>query len=334
MKLGNVKRLRGIPYSFIECFLRFLIQKKVITPNLLEYSYLTYLKAFIAGEIRTCYKFYLDNVRTQATTVNFVEFVTRYQNGDMFQEGVKIIGEMPQESQSLLPQVYSKVEDSSIFPKEGFFNPDPKTGKSYLILGSSFSGKTTFIVENLNKLFPLDYDLICLFTETKNSEPLKKLDKNLPIMIFEGWQPEIPQFLKGINDECNNKFKFLCILDDIVDAKMSKTLNKLILTFRNSNISTCISIQYPRLISKASRSSFHEVVVNGSRSIEWWKTASDVIDLKEWWKEYMKTINNPEHEVSTKISSDEIFKGLKKATKMPQNFIYINQREGKEPVLV
>lgn len=334
MKFYNLKRLKGVPYSFIECFIRFLIQNKVITPNLLEYSYIVYLKTFIVGEISNCWRFYNDSTKSAAMNTHFMEFVLRYQQGDLFETGVNIEGDIPSDDSSP-PKGVNLVDpvDVSVFPRDGIFKPD-FTGKSYLLLGSSFSGKTTFIVENLKKLFPLDYDLICLFTETKNSEPLKELPEDLPIKIFEGWQPQIPQFLKEINDQCDNKFKFLCILDDIVDAKLSKTLNKLILTFRNSNISTVISIQYPKLISKASRSSFHEVVVLGSRSVEWWKAVCDTLDIKEWWKDRMLATSSEHHEVGTKPSADEIFKSLKKATKSPKNFIYINQREGKEPTLV
>jgi hypothetical protein len=332
MKMNN-KRIKGIPYSFIECFIRFIIQKSVITPELLEYSLLTYLKAFICGEIYTCYRYYNDGVKSQATIIHFVEFVTRYQAGDLFEEGVHIINGPPPPEGCVYGEGIPK-EDCSIFPKEGFFHPDPTTGKSYLILGSSFSGKTTFMVEQLNKLFKEEYALVCLFTETKNSEPLKKLKESLPILIFEGWKPEIPQFLKGINDRCENKFKFLIILDDVVDQKTSKTLNKLVLTYRNANISTCISIQYPKLISASSRSSFHEIVITGSRSLEWWKACSEVIDLKGWFKEVMLSHNNPlNKEVSTKPTADEIYKGLKRVTKNPGTYIYINAREGKEPCL-
>jgi hypothetical protein len=48
----------------------------------------------------------------------------------------------------------------------------------------------------------------------------------------------------------------------------------------------------------------------------------------------MLATSSEHHEVGTKPSADEIFKSLKKATKSPKNFIYINQREGKEPTLV
>ncbi len=212
------------------------------------------------------------------------------------------------------------MNDISIFPKDGLFKPTDNTGKSTLILGSSFSGKTTFLVNELNKLKQDDYTLIILFTESRNAEPLKKL--HIPVKIIEGYDESIVNFLKKINNQTNNRFNFLVILDDVVDQKHSQTLSKMILLFRNSNISTVISIQYPMLINKSSRSSFHQSVVLGSRTMEWWKSTSDILDLRGWWKSITPI---------KKLSNDEIYKQLKDITNNHNAFIYINLREGKEP---
>lgn len=216
------------------------------------------------------------------------------------------------------------MDDVSIYPKKGIFKPSDNTGKSSLVLGSSFSGKTTFLVRELNKLRQDDYTLILLITESKNATPLKNLSPNLNIKILENYDESTINFLKKINNITDNRFNFLVILDDVIDQKHSKTLSKMILTFRNSNISTVISIQYPMLINKSSRSSFHQVVILGSKSAEWWKSTSDIFDLRGWYKDL----------VPFKISNDDIYRQLKEITKKHGTFIYINQREGREPNII
>ncbi len=214
------------------------------------------------------------------------------------------------------------MDDISVYPKDGLFKPSDNTGKSTLILGSSFSGKTTLLVNELNKLSPTDYTLIILFTESRNAAPLKKI--NLPVKIIEGFDESIVLFLKRINDQTNNRYNFLICIDDCVDQKHAKELSKMILLYRNSNISCVLSIQYPMLISKSSRSSFHQALLLGSRSLEWWKSTSDIFDLRSWWKDL-----NP-----VKMSNDEVYRQLKDITKNSGTFIYINLREGKEPHIV
>lgn len=218
------------------------------------------------------------------------------------------------------------MEDISIYPKRGLFNPiySPNTGKSTLVLGSSFSGKTTLIVKELNKLKPTDYTCILFFTESRNSEAFKLLKPELNVIIKEGWDPNIVLFLKGINDICHNKFRFCVILDDVIDLYHSKTLNKLILLFRNANIWTTLSLQYPNLVSKSSRSSFHQVVICGSRTSEWWKETSNIMDLREWYKK----LTDP------KLKNSQIYEDLKQLTKDKDAAIYLNLREGLEPAIV
>lgn len=213
------------------------------------------------------------------------------------------------------------MDDISKYPSQGIFKPD-EYSKSTLVLGSSFSGKTTLLVNELNKLSQDDYTLIILFTESKNAQPFKKLKTR--VKIIEGFEPEIIRFLKNINDKTNNRYNFLILLDDVIDAKHAKELSKMILTYRNSGISSCISIQYPMLINKSSRSSFHQALILGSRASEFWKSTSDVFDLRCWWKELYPY----------KITNDEVYRNLKELTKPPGTFIYINLREGKEPNII
>lgn len=153
------------------------------------------------------------------------------------------------------------------FGKDSIFKPEV-SAKTACILGASFTGKTTFMVDQLNKLDPGEYDRIVLFTESTNADPLKNIRKDLDVVIFDRFCPSIPKLLKNINNETKNKFRFLLILDDCIELR-NKTFGKLILTMRNSNISTVVLLQHVKLITPSSRSSLHNYYITGLRPEDW-----------------------------------------------------------------
>ena len=150
---------------------------------------------------------------------------------------------------------------------KSIFQPE-ESAKTTCILGASFTGKTTLLVNELNKLNKESYDKIVLFTESTSADPLKALHSDLDIKIIDRFCPSIPKFLKDINSETNNKFKFLLILDDVIELKNS-TFSKMILTMRNSNISTVVLLQHVKLITPSSRNSIHNYYITGLRIEDW-----------------------------------------------------------------
>jgi DNA replication protein DnaC len=116
-----------------------------------------------------------------------------------------------------------------------------ESGTTTLILGSSFTGKTYLLAEELELLKPYEYDLIILFTESVNVPQIQKFKERPDIIIKEGFNDAIPLFLKKLNSKLKNRYRFLLILDDIISEKSSRksTLGKMLTTYRNSNISTC-----------------------------------------------------------------------------------------------
>ncbi len=160
--------------------------------------------------------------------------------------------------------------DTTLIKKWGsksIFEPE-QSAKTCSILGASFSGKTTLLTTEINKLRKNTYRKIILFTESTNSSPLKNLNEDLDVKIIDRFCKQIPKLLKDINSETNNKFKFLLILDDVIDLK-NNTFNKMILTMRNSNISTVVLLQYVKLITPSTRSSLHEYYITGLRTEDW-----------------------------------------------------------------
>lgn len=162
---------------------------------------------------------------------------------------------------------------------QSIFHTEPEdTAKTSIVVGKSKSGKTHFLTDELNKLVnktrtvdgvirPM-YDKIVIFTESLNSEPFQRLDKNLPIIFVKGYIPKLVLLLKMINDETHNKFKWLVVLDDCVGSASGKSLRggvfvKQLLTMRNSNLSTIVAVQGSTLLEPKTRESAHSIMVTG-----------------------------------------------------------------------
>lgn len=153
-----------------------------------------------------------------------------------------------------------------------FWKERSASAKTKVILGSSFSGKTYFLASELNKLTKSPekvYDKVFIFTESPQSEPLKKLNPRLNATIVPLYIPKIVQILKRINTKSDNHFRFLVVLDDVVSGIRAGTFLKQILTMRNSQISTCILLQYAKLVTPAARNSFHDYYIVQLRVDDW-----------------------------------------------------------------
>lgn len=155
-----------------------------------------------------------------------------------------------------------------------FWKQPSDSAKTKCILGSSFSGKTYFLASELNKLSKSSdkvYDWVFIFTESPQSQPLQKLDKRIldRTTIVPLYIPKIVQILKRINTKSKNHFRFLVILDDVVSGIRAGTFIKQILTMRNSQISTCILLQYAKLVPPSARNSFHDFYIVQLRVDDW-----------------------------------------------------------------
>jgi len=154
-----------------------------------------------------------------------------------------------------------RYEDPQL-PSKSIFACEKESANTKVFLAPSFSGKTTLMVDELNKLSRKEleeFDKILLFTESTSAAPLKKLDKKVraKMMIYDRFVPQFIRVLKKINTVTNNRYRFLLLLDDCINLK-GEILIKLILTLRNVNISTVISIQYSKLLSRSQRQSIHD----------------------------------------------------------------------------
>jgi len=145
-----------------------------------------------------------------------------------------------------------------------FINMDfnDNSGNSILCIGSSKAGKSTAMMALFNKYFNNKKYISTLFSVNSHIPIYNNKGDLIKINKFVIQSEQIIKDMKKINmlSEPINKWRFCILLDDIVDARYSRILNNLLLTYRNSNFSSIISIQYAKLISKAARCSANNLL--------------------------------------------------------------------------
>ena len=155
--------------------------------------------------------------------------------------------------------------DSSIPDRAFKLNiPDPETGgMTVALIGSTRSGKTTLLKHVLDKEF--DDHVGVLFTPSlhapiyKDIKGLAKAPDYFPSLIEEAYK---------INKECKNHYPFLMVLDDVVCAKFDRTLMKSFTIYRNSGITTIMSVQNPIIFNSTTRGNFNAILLGYLNSCE------------------------------------------------------------------
>jgi hypothetical protein len=142
--------------------------------------------------------------------------------------------------------------------------PDRKTGGvSFCLMGSTRSGKTTLLKHILKKYF--NRHLKVLMSNSIHAPIYKEIEDCIKSPIYshkvikEGYE---------INRKTNNHYPFLYVLDDIVDKKHDKELMKLLTIYRNSGLSTVISLQSPILMNTTGRGNVNFVCLGKMNSDE------------------------------------------------------------------
>jgi glutaredoxin-related protein len=145
--------------------------------------------------------------------------------------------------------------------------PDPKFGCSFIMCGSTRSGKTTL----LNYLFKKHFQkhISVLMSNSLNSDAYDMLKKHCVSGDF--YFPEVLKDMYKINHETKNHYEFLAIIDDVPDKREDQEMKRLMTIYRNSRISSIVCAQTATMINKMSRSNINYVLLgrmNSSSEVE------------------------------------------------------------------
>jgi hypothetical protein len=145
--------------------------------------------------------------------------------------------------------------------------PDPKFGVSFVLCGSTRSGKTTI----LNYLYKTHFKnhVSVLMSNSLNSDAYDMLKKSCVTSDF--YHPEVLKEMYKINHASKNHYEFFAIIDDVPDKREDPEMKRLMCIYRNSRISSIICAQTATMINKMARSNINWVFLgrmNSSSEVE------------------------------------------------------------------
>jgi len=146
---------------------------------------------------------------------------------------------------------------------------DDGCGNSIFIIGSSKRGKSTLLMDIYDKYFNKKNIITTLFSINSHKKLYKDPKKRLiKCNKFNDKGQRLIKQMKRINFKCKNKYDFCVMFDDVTNVRYNNLMNDLILTYRNSDISSIVSLQYPNLLNKSARASINNIIFFGLNSDE------------------------------------------------------------------
>jgi len=145
--------------------------------------------------------------------------------------------------------------------------PDPKFGCSFIMCGSTRSGKTTLLNYLYKKHF--QHHISVLMSNSLNSDAYDMLKKHCVSADF--YFPEVLKDMYSINHGTKNHYEFLAIIDDVPDKREDPEMKRLMSIYRNSRISSIVCAQTATMVNKIARSNINYVLLgrmNSSSEIE------------------------------------------------------------------
>ena len=137
---------------------------------------------------------------------------------------------------------------------------DENTGNSLLLIGSSKSGKSHALMGLYDKYYSKPKYISTLFALNPQIEVYKGHKRLIVCDRFGAHEAKYIRAQKYVNVKTKNKYNFVVMIDDFIAIRYSKILNDLILTLRNSNISSMICLQFTKLLSKEARSNVNGIL--------------------------------------------------------------------------
>jgi AAA+ ATPase superfamily predicted ATPase len=146
--------------------------------------------------------------------------------------------------------------------------PTKEFGISFLLMGSTRSGKSTLMNYIYEHIFRKSHITICHTFSPQSAiyEPLKK-----HIALVGDYHPELLKENYLINKKTGNHYQFLHIIDDVINKRNCPELRKLFTIYRNSRISGIICGQSLTIFDNISRGNINYVCLgylNSDTTIE------------------------------------------------------------------
>jgi GTPase SAR1 family protein len=150
-------------------------------------------------------------------------------------------------------------EAIKMFPMKDFaFERDERAAMSactFAIIGSSKSGKTTFLKHLVKKYF--EPEIKILHTQSPQADIYDSIKKEC--IFCPAFIPDIIKETYKINKETKNHYNFLHIIDDVVGAKNNVQMTKALCLYRNSAISTVVCGQDMMMLNANGRANVNYV---------------------------------------------------------------------------
>lgn len=167
------------------------------------------------------------------------------------------------------------------FPVSVFdFERDSKKAMSscsFAIIGSSKSGKTTFLKYLIHKHFK--DDLKVFMTQSPQADIYNSIKKECA--FAPAYIPDIIKTCYLINKHTKNHYQFCCIIDDVVGAKNDRQMTKLLCLYRNSRMSGIVCGQDAKMLNPTGRANVNNVC------LFWQNTDNRVEDnIKDFLRTY------------------------------------------------
>ena len=135
--------------------------------------------------------------------------------------------------------------------------PDDKFGCSFLLCGSTRSGKTTLMNFIYNKWFRRH--ITVLMSNSLNSDAYDFVKRTA--VLSDLYHPEILKEMYSINHSTGNHYQFFIILDDLAHVKNDKEYLRLLTQYRNQRISCLVSAQGISMFNKTARGNINNVLL-------------------------------------------------------------------------
>jgi GTPase SAR1 family protein len=135
--------------------------------------------------------------------------------------------------------------------------PDGKFGKSFLLCGSTRSGKTTMMNYLYEKYFKKHATIV--MSNSLNSDAYDHIKKHC--VLSDLYHPEMLKEMYQINHSTDNHYEFCVILDDLTHIKNDTEYLRLLTIYRNSRISCITSSQGIGMFNKTSRGNINFVIL-------------------------------------------------------------------------